>query len=51
MTNELQLLKNQMRECLEFLEKIDSDINRLSVSNNQEVLDFYDKLNEISIRK
>lgn len=33
------------------LEKIDDKVNRLSLQNQQFVLNFYDKINEISVRK
>lgn len=46
-----EILKWQMEKCLEALEKIDSDISKSMVQNEQFVLDFYDKLNEISVRR
>lgn len=40
-----------MKLALTLLELIDKEVSDSLVQNEQFVLDFYDKLNEISIRK
>lgn len=40
-----------MKVSLDLLEGIDKKVSELSLKNEQFVLDFYDKLNEISVRK
>lgn len=40
-----------MKVALELLELIDSSINESLLKDEQFVLDFYDKINEISVRK
>lgn len=47
----MEILKWHMELCLELLEKIDSGVSKSLLQNEQFVLDFYDKLNEISVRK
>lgn len=45
------ILKYMMKLSLDLLEEIDKNVFELSLQNEQFVLDFYDKLNEISVRK
>lgn len=45
------MLQELMKSVLEILELIDKEVSESLVQNEQFVLDFYDKLNEISIRK
>lgn len=40
-----------MRVILELLELIDKEVSESQLQNEQFVLDFYDKLNDISVRK
>ena len=40
-----------MKVTLELLECVDKEISTSLLQNEQFVLDFYDKLNEISVRK
>lgn len=40
-----------MKICLEILEGIDKKVSESLLQNEQFVLDFYDKVNEISVRK
>lgn len=40
-----------MKGCLEVLEGIDREVSKSLLQNEQFVLDFYDKINEISVRK
>lgn len=44
-------LQWSMEECLKLLEAIDKEVDTLNLQNEQFVLNFYDKINEISIRK
>lgn len=46
-----QILRWKMEQCLKELEKIDSETSKSQLHNEQFVLNFYDKINEISIRK
>lgn len=45
------ILKWKMAKLLEYLEEIDHEVDVKSLRNEQFVLDFYDKVNEISVRK
>lgn len=40
-----------MKKTLRFLNEIDDIVNVYKLQNEQYVLDFYDKVNEISVRK
>lgn len=40
-----------MKHTLLWLEEIDKEVSNSLLQNEQFVLDFYDRLNEISIRK
>lgn len=44
-------IKKQINQILFELELIDKTITTLGLQNEQFILDFYDKLNEISVRK
>lgn len=46
-----EYIKKQMTQMLSNLELLDKSISTARLQNEQFVLDFYDKLNEISIRK
>ena len=46
-----EVLKHLMKVTLELLECVDKEISTSLLQNEQFVLDFYDKLNEISVRK
>lgn len=46
-----QSIKTLAAQILTDLERIDSEVDRLGLKDEQWVLDFYDKLNEISVRK
>ena len=46
-----QSIKTLTAQILTDLERIDSEVDRLGLKNEQWVLDFYDKINEISVRK
>lgn len=46
-----ETLKWIMKCCLELLEGIDRQVSDSLLQNEQFVLDFYDKVNEISVRK
>lgn len=46
-----EFLKWQMEKCLEALEKIDKEVSKSLLQNEQFVLDFYDKVNLISVRR
>lgn len=46
-----EVLKWIMKGCLEVLEGIDREVSKSLLQNEQFVLDFYDKINEISVRK
>lgn len=48
---QLGILSNQLKQLIDKLEAIDELISQEGLRNEQFVLDFYDKLNEISIRK
>lgn len=45
------MLQSFMRVILELLELIDKEVSESQLQNEQFVLDFYDKLNDISVRK
>lgn len=45
------ILKLAMKYLLADLLKIDATIDELELNNEQFVLDFYDKINEVSVRK
>lgn len=47
----VKYLKAQMEKLLSELETIDKSITDSELYNEQFVLDFYDKLNEVSVRK
>jgi hypothetical protein len=47
----IDFIKEKMQQALSLLELIDREINVVQLSNEQFVLDFYDKINEISVRK
>ena len=49
--NYKEFLQKQMDYILFNLEIIDKSISSLELQNEQFVLNFYDKLNEISVRK
>ena len=46
-----EVLKHLMKVTLELLECVDKEISTSLLQNEQFVLDFYDKLNEISVRR
>lgn len=46
-----EALKWIMKCCLGVLEGIDREVSKSLLQNEQFVLDFYDKINEISVRK
>ena len=46
-----ETLKWIMKCCLELSEGIDRQVSDSLLQNEQFVLDFYDKVNEISVRK
>ena len=46
-----QSIKTLAAQILTDLERIDSEVDRLGLKDEQWVLDFYDKINEISVRK
>lgn len=47
----LRSLKRQMELVLMLLDQIDSSIDKLGLTNKQFVLNFYDELNRISVKK
>lgn len=47
----VDFIKELMQEVLRKLESIDKEIDITQLKNEQFVLDFYDKVNEISVRK
>lgn len=47
----IKYIKKQITDILYSLEFLDKYISLIGVQNEQFILDFYDKLNEISIRK
>lgn len=47
----VDFIRELMREVLRKLESIDKEIDITQLKNEQFVLDFYDKVNEISVRK
>lgn len=44
-------LKSYMQICIDLLEVLDKEVSKSLMQNEQFVLDFYDKLNAISIRR
>lgn len=46
-----EYIKKQIAHLLYDLELLDKSISVVGLQNEQFVLDFYDKLNEISVRK
>lgn len=51
METPIKNIKKQIVKVLNTLESIDNSIIELDLCNEQFVLDFYDKLNEISVRR
>lgn len=47
----VKYIKKQIAYTLSNLESLDKTISTLELQNEQFVLDFYDKINEISVRK
>ena len=47
----INFIKWSMKQALRLLNEIDSLVGRYEQHNEQYVLDFYDKINEISVRK
>lgn len=47
----IKYIKKQISQILLNLELLDASISTSGLQNEQFVLDFYDKLNEISVRK
>lgn len=49
--NNIEYIKEQIAQMLFNLELLDKSISTGGIQNEQFVLNFYDKLNEISVRK
>lgn len=47
----IKYIKKQIAQMLFNLELLDKSISTAGLQNEQFVIDFYDKLNEISVRK
>lgn len=47
----IEYIKKQISKILYSLEMLDKSISIVGIQNEQFILDFYDRLNEISVRK